>query len=149
MFKPCLSLWIVTLVFSHMAFADVYKWVDENGVTHYSQQAPKQQNAKLIKTPPPPLLNPNDAQEKVDALIKQQQEQRELAAQQQQEQQQAAEQAAIKQQNCETAKNNLTAYMNNPGRRFIDADGNVTRLKEEDRQQGIADFQKQINEYCN
>ncbi|MDF1588721.1 MAG: DUF4124 domain-containing protein [Gammaproteobacteria bacterium] len=151
MFKPYLSLfnlYLMLAIFSTNTVADVYKWVDENGQTHYSQQAPAQQKAELLKTPPPPAFNPED-QQRVDQLIKQQQQDRKARIKQQQQQQQAAEQLAIKQQNCTTAKNNLQQYQDNPGRRVADAEGNVTRLKEEDRQQRIQEFQQQVQQYCN
>jgi len=152
MFKPYFrlaSLCLMLAYFASNAAADVYKWTDENGQTHYSQQAPQQHDAKLIKTPPPPALNPDDAQQKVDQLIKQQQADREQRLEQQQQQQKAAQEIAIKQQNCTTAKHNLQQYQDNPARRVVDAEGNVTRLKEEDRQQRIQEFQQQINEFCN
>ncbi len=151
MFKPYLSLFnlgLMLAIFSTNTFADVYKWVDENGQTHYSQQAPAQHDAELLKTPPPPAFNP-DAQQKVDELIEQQQADREARIKKQQEQQKAAEELAIKQQNCKTAQHNLQQYQDNPGRRVVDAEGNVTRLKEEDRQQRIKEFQQHVQEYCN
>lgn len=151
MFKLNLSLFNVCFIFflfSVTAYADVYKWVDENGQTHYTQQAPTEQKAELLKTPPPPAFNSAD-QQRVDELIKQQQADRQANLEQKQQQQQTAEQQAIKQQNCETAKRNLQLYQDNPGRRVVDAEGNVSRLKEEDRQQGISDFQRQVEEFCN
>lgn len=151
MLKPYIGLFNLCLmfaIFSTNTVADVYKWVDENGQTHYSQQAPAQQDAELLKTPPPPAFNP-DAQQKVDELIEQQQADREARIKKQQEQQQAAKQLAIKQQNCKKAQNNLQQYQNNPSRRVLDAEGNVTKLQEEERQQRIKEFQQQVQEYCN
>jgi ParB-like chromosome segregation protein Spo0J len=152
MFKPAHSLLIAVLTgFATISttYADVYKWIDDEGVTHYSQRPPTSEKAQLIKTPPPPSLNQEEsAKERVNQLLEQQQTEREARQKQQEEQRQAAEQAEIKQQNCQTAKHNLQQFQDNPGRRYQDAEGNITRMVEEERQQRIQDFQKQINEFC-
>lgn len=56
-------LFLVLLIGVTAVSADVYKWVDQQGETHYSQSPPPQnQKAELIKAPPPPAINPADAQ---------------------------------------------------------------------------------------
>lgn len=40
--KPLLFS-LLAILFPLLAFADVYKWVDENGVVHYSEQPPPDQ----------------------------------------------------------------------------------------------------------
>lgn len=128
--------------------ADVYKWVDEQGQTHYSQTPPMEQQAEMIKAPPPPARLPEEAQQEVDQLIEQQtsarKEQQKLAD----DQKKNADQQQILAENCETAKSNLQQYQDNPGRRSTTEDGTITRLKEEERQQKIKDFQADIKEYC-
>ena len=68
--RSCLTF--VLLAFATASFADIYKWVDADGQTHYGQQAPQDQQSKLIKAPLPPAINPADAQKSVDSLMKQQ-----------------------------------------------------------------------------
>ncbi|MTI64104.1 MAG: DUF4124 domain-containing protein [Methylophaga sp.] len=143
-----LCLVSAALLLSFSVHAQIYKWVDENGQTHYSQQPPESGQAEMIDVPPPPPINPDEARDEVQELIEQQQaaEQAELEAEQQARQ--AAEQEAVREENCRIARENLRSYQNNPGRRIMDQEGNVTRLTEEDRQQKIQEFQEQVDLYC-
>ena len=142
------SLIILSATVAGTASADVYKWVDEQGQVHYSQQAPESAPAELIKTPPPPAVDPAQAQREVDALIAQQKaaEQEKQQAQQQAEQQ-AAQEAKLEKQ-CQDAKDALTAYQNHPGGRFYDENGNLQRIKEEERQQKIQELSNNIKQHC-
>jgi len=143
----CLFLFLslpVTLV-----NADVYKWVDEEGQTHYSQQAPIGQKTELLKAPPPPATLPADAQNKIDQLINEQNEARYEQKRHAVEQQQTLKQQEQQATNCKRSQENLQKFLDNPGRRYTQADGTVTRLAEEERQQRIQEFKQDINEYCN
>ena len=142
------SLIILSVTFTATASADIYKWVDDQGQVHYSQQAPESAPAELIKTPPPPPVDPAKAQREIDALIAQQEaaEQERQQAQQQAEQQ-AAQEAKLEQQ-CQDAKDALTAYQNHPGGRFYDENGNLQRIKEEERQQKIQELSNNIKQHC-
>ncbi len=151
MFIPHLRLVCLTFMlslFATAAFAEIYKWVDENGQTHYSQQAPRDIAATVIKTPPPPVIDPDIAQQQVDELIQQQGSEDQMRLDQQNHQKIAAEKLANQEKNCKIAQQQLQQYQNNPGRRIMDADGNVTRLTEEDRQQKIQESQENVTKYC-
>ncbi len=151
MFIPYLRqycLFLVLLTCATNVSANVYKWVDEDGETHYSQIPPKEQQVELIKAPPPPAIDPNKAQQQLDQLIEQQSADRKAQDEQRKQAVRSAEQENIRQQNCQTAKRNLQQYQDNPGRRSIDEDGNVVHLKEEDRQQKIKQQQQSIKEFC-
>lgn len=151
MFIPYLRQICLFLFLSSMAlagYADVYKWVDENGQTHYSQTAPENQNAEMIKAPPPPASLPEDAQQKIDTLIEQQTEARKAQEEQLAKQKQDDEQKQVLENNCNLAKSNLQVYMDNPGRRVLKEDGTVIRPTEEDRQQKIQEAKQDIKEYC-
>jgi hypothetical protein len=151
MFIPHLRLVCLTFMlslFASAAFAEIYKWVDENGQTHYSQQAPRDISATVIKTPPPPAIDPNIAQQQVDELISKQEDEDQLQLEQQNQQKIEAENIANQQKNCKIAQQQLEQYQNNPARRIMDADGNVTRLAEEERQQKILESQENVTKYC-
>ena len=137
-----------TLLLSFTVQAQVYKWVDENGQTNYSQQPPPSGQAEVVDVPPPPALNSQSAQEEIDQLIEQQKAAEEADQAAQKEAEEAAQQQAIKDENCRIARQNLRQYQDNPGRRVVDEEGNVTRLREEDRQQKMLEFQEQIDLYC-
>ncbi len=147
------GVFLCLFLFTPLAHADIYKWVDEHGQTHFSQLPPPvDQPAKIIKKPPPPATDPEAAQQELDALIKQQEKADELEAEREKQQRLEAEKAKRaeqRQQNCRTAQHNLQQYKNNPGRRFIDSEGNVTRLGEEKRQEMIKQSQQAIDQFCN
>jgi type IV secretory pathway VirB10-like protein len=130
------------------SFADIYKWVDAEGQIHYSQHAPQNQEAQLIKTPPPPTINPDDAQKPVDALIEQQTKSTKEKQERLEKLKADAEQDAIRKENCRLAQHNLQQYQNNPNRRITDANGNVTRPPQEERQNKIIEFQQYIKDNC-
>lgn len=144
--QVCLAL--LSLLISFSASAEIFKWVDENGQTHYSQSPPESGEAETIDVPPPPPIAPESDNNEVDALIEKQQadEQAELEAQEKAEQE--AEREAQLATNCQVATDNLRGYQNNPGRRVIDEDGNAARLSEEERQQKIQELQDKIDLYC-
>lgn len=134
--------------YAGITIADIYKWVDDKGQVHYSQQAPESAPAELIKTPPPPSIDPSQAQREVDALIAQQeaieqekQQAKELA------EQKAAQKAALEKQ-CQEAREARTTYQNHPGGRFYDENGNLEHIKEEDRQQKIQELSNNIKQHC-
>jgi uncharacterized protein DUF4124 len=142
----CLFLFLSSMTLT--SYADVYKWVDENGRTHYSQTAPENQNAEMIKAPPPPASLPEDAQHKIDELIEQQTESRKAQEEQLAKQQKQADQQQVLEDNCKMAQSNLQLYLDNPGRRVLKEDGTVIRPTEEDRQQKIRETKQDIKEYC-
>lgn len=143
-----LCLVMTALLLSFSVNAQIYKWVDENGQTHYSQTPPASGEAQQVDVPPPPPVDPEQAQEEVDALIEQQQAAEQAEQEARQKAEEEAEQQAIREENCRIARQNLELYQNNPGRRVQDEDGNVTRLREEDRQQKMQELQQQIDEFC-
>ncbi len=141
-----LSLLSATLLLASGVNAEIYKWVDENGQTHYTQQPPESGQAETIQVPPPPPID--DTAAEVEELIEQQEAAEKSAREAEQEQQQEAERLAAIQKNCEIAQANLKLYQDNPGRRMMDEAGNVYRLTEEERQQKIEESRQQIEEFC-
>ena len=50
MLKTLSCIWVMTvLLFTTSANAEIFKWVDANGVTHYSDKAPKKRVSKPVK----------------------------------------------------------------------------------------------------
>lgn len=138
----------VSMLLSVDAYADIYKWVDKDGQMHYAETPPADQQAQKIVTPPPPPIDPNQAQQPIDDLIMQQKADEQEQQQQQRDQAQTAEIEAQRKKNCEISRHNLQQYQDNPGRRMMDAQGNVTQLTEEMRQKKIEEMQQQIQQYC-
>jgi len=105
-------LGIGSLVFSTADAQKIYKWVDQQGVTHYSEQAPAGNRAETIpihsyraetQPPLPPALEAaSDTHEQLSA-------EQHLATQTQLP---TPEQKAVQQQNCATARQKLRALEN-------------------------------------
>ena len=125
----------------------VYKWVDAQGVTHFSAQPPQGQEASTINTAlpvpkpapaeptkPPPTFESiaNPEQAAIDAKVKQ-----DVAAKE-----------AERKKYCEEVRTNLAQLQNNPRLR-MEVEGEVRRLSEEERQARIAETQKSITDNCN
>ncbi|MGK3120900.1 DUF4124 domain-containing protein [Pseudomonas corrugata] len=117
----------------------IYKWVDAQGVTHFSAQPPEgTEAATVIKSSPPvgkPSAPPSAGtigdQKAIDEQVKQQ----------------VADQEAQLKEFCEQVRTNLAQLQNNPRVRE-DAEGELRRLTEEERRQRIDETRKQIEEHC-
>ncbi|WP_341961988.1 DUF4124 domain-containing protein [Pseudomonas sp. RC10] len=120
--------------------AQIYKWVDAQGVTHFDAQPPVGQSAQELETqkavtpPPPPPVRTESSQEQqtVDAKVKKQ-----IAAQE-----------AKRKEYCETQRTNLAQLQNNPRVRE-EVNGEFRRFTEEERQARIAEVKKSIDDTCN
>lgn len=142
----CLAL-LCSLPF--LVQAEIYKWTDDNGQVNYTQEPPADRPAEQLKAPPPPPIDPEKAQQQVEELIESQDAAEAAEAEREKAAQEAEQAEQIRAENCQTARNNLEQYQNNPGRRVMNADGEVTRPTEEERQEKIAEFQQQVDEFCN
>lgn len=134
------------LALSATASAQVYKWVDAQGNTHFGAQPPEGQDATKINTsaaqpkaaaPAPataaPLPSPTEdpAQKAIDEKVKKE----------------VAESEAQRAKYCEVTRTNLAQLQNNP-RVKTEVNGEMRRLTEEERQSQIAENQKGIAENC-
>lgn len=119
--------------------AQIYKWVDAQGVTHYDAQPPLGQHATVVVTPSPPTTNPTipknsgtiGDQQAIDRNVKKQ----------------VADQQAELKAFCEQARTNLAQLQNNPRLRE-EVEGELRRLDDTQRQERIGETQKQIAENC-
>ncbi|MBI5041562.1 MAG: DUF4124 domain-containing protein [Gammaproteobacteria bacterium] len=150
MLKANRSWWIIAtwLALTGMAQAAMYKWVDENGVTQYTQYPPPDRKTQVMVPPPPPAEDPEEAQKKLETLLQSQDEQHKAAATAEGEQTKTDEQAKLRAQNCQAARTNLQNLTTGGRKRMIGPDGVASYLADEDRQARIDAAQKQIEEYC-
>ncbi len=126
--------------------AEMYKWIDAQGVTHYSQQKPPAGvDVSAVKAPPRV-----DTESAVRALEQKQQQFKERgeaedlkAAAAKKSQQEVA----LKKSNCEKAKARVTS-MQRPRVNTVDAQGNSVRLGEDERQKRLEEAQKAAREHC-
>ena len=119
--------------------AQIYKWVDAQGVTHFDAQPPQGQEATTVVTPAPPVGKPTAPprsgaigdQQVIDNNVKKQ----------------VAEQQAQLKVFCEQARTNLAQLQNNPRLRE-ETEGGMRRLTDQQRQERIIEAQKQIADNC-
>ncbi|MGN4052675.1 DUF4124 domain-containing protein [Pseudomonas sp. SM4] len=119
--------------------AQIYKWVDAQGVTHFDAQPPPGQSSTTVQTPSPAPPKPAAMsgsgvlgdQKAIDDKVKKQ----------------VADQQAQLKQFCEQARTNLAQLQNNPRLRE-EVEGQLRRLDDAQRQERIAEAQKQIAQNC-
>lgn len=121
--------------------AQIYKWVDAQGVTHFDAQPPAGQTTQEIETqkpvtPPASIpdarANPGSEQQAADAKVKKQ----------------MASEEAKRKDYCDTQRINLAQLQNNPRVRQ-EVNGELRRFTDEERQARIAEVKKSIDDTCN
>lgn len=117
----------------------IYKWVDAQGVTHFSAQPPEGTEATTVTKSAPPPAKP--AAPPSGGVIGDQK------AIDQQVKKEIAEQQAQLKAFCEQARTNLAQLQNNPRVRE-DVEGEMRRLTDEERRLRIDETRKQIEENC-
>ena len=131
---------MVSLLISPLCTAaQIYKWVDAQGVTHFDAQPPQGQQATTVVTPSSAVSQPATVpgskaignQQDIDNTVKKQ----------------VAEQQAQLKAFCMQARTNLAQLQNNPRLRE-DVDGEMRRLSDQQRQERISETQKQIAQNC-
>lgn len=161
------KLSLLLCVLTGAAYADTYRWVDDNGIVNFAEQMPRgvpaervtkiagtgaRRTARATNNRPPPALpapvnrTPAGMPGSGPELNEEQQEMlRELQSAEAERQEQVAR---IRQDNCDRSRrvlNNLTAK---DRIRVRDDDGTERSLPEDERQQRIADAQRGIVEFC-
>lgn len=139
----CLST-LLTLTLATLAHAGMYKWVDKDGHTHYSQQPPSDANYERLnirtqspsgsssnQSSGPTYSNPTGSSDGPASNVIKQQE---------------AKGEELRQKNCEQAKKQLEVYT--VYRRVRKKDGSVVYLDDKERAKRIEDAKAAIKEFC-
>ncbi len=140
---------VCLLGFSPVSHAKMYKWVDADGNTHYTQSPPPDGTTKEDLNLPASVNLDN--KEAVKAFEDQQNKKQELAGENDKEQKlqdRSAEHTALKKENCRTAKAKLENNQNTGRIRAVDEYGNIVRATEEERQRRITEAQENIKKWC-
>ena len=124
-----------------------YRWVDENGVTHYSQRPPVEQKSVEIKPPPPPATPPDEAWKELNAKRLKLEDAREDRKEDTEQAKKEADYKKKRAEVCTAARNNLAAYEGPPGL-VQTPNGEYKRFTEEEREAKRQEARKLIQEYC-
>ena len=141
-----LTLWLAGLPGLAMS-ASVYKWTDENGVTHFGDRQPVGSKAEQVNvrsgTSSAASDNRPTPQEQLENV-----EERQAAAEEQRKET-AAEEARRKQReaNCATARSNLEIIASN-ARIRVEEDGEQRYLSPEEIAEKRAEFEEIAAENC-
>lgn len=129
-------------------FTAMYKWVDEEGNTHYTQQPPPDGIAAETVQPPPGV----DTEQAVKELTQEQEQLKKLEENRIKQEEELAKQTELdaqKKENCRISRDRLSSLQNSGRVRAVDEEGNVTRITEEEHQSRIKEVQENIKKYCN
>lgn len=142
---PLLGILLILAPLS--AHAVFYKWVDENGITQYTQSPPPSGHYQTLSSPAPavstseqqPAAAPSPRQDSASApATTPPPDDPQLQAKHQQQ----------RQQNCRLARQRLTQLENHARIRYTAADGSVRVMGEEEKQAKLVETRKMIQEMC-
>lgn len=154
MARKILVLVLLFLVVASLA-AGIYKWVDEKGVTHYSDAPPSTRKARELDIP----STPRDGAQSQGPAAKSWQEQElefrqrhaaRLEAERRQEQQDALNKrlALARKQRCIIAQQNLHVLQMQRAVYSLNEKGERVFLDDETRASEIARMKKEIETFC-
>ncbi len=137
---------ILCLLMPSLSTAEVYKWVDNDGKTNYTQLPPPpgyewetvRETASPAATPAPPAT---ELQERYEEEQKDRENDAAVAGQEKKN-------TDIRKLNCDAATRNRASLELGGNRLYKTADGEYLRLSEEERQQRIDQAKEQIKKYC-
>ena len=139
---------LCALLVTSSAYAETYRWVDENGVVSYSQTPPPSGQVETLEIRVPAGISSEEASKRLDGMRQQLEDRREDRKLAQEEKLKAKQEQQRRQQNCEAARNNLQKLEGLGNRLLKTADGEYRRLTEEERQQRMQEARKNIAENC-
>ncbi|MGB9670441.1 MAG: DUF4124 domain-containing protein [Halothiobacillaceae bacterium] len=140
--RRTIALPLLLAMLSTPCQAAIYKWVDEKGVTHYTEQPPASGKGQAIQprltTPATPAVPPAGQPVEKPATATEQTPPREVMTM-------PAEQMA---EQCQKARQRLQQLESSPRILYRGADGEMIRAPEEERQRMIDEERKRIELYC-
>ncbi|MGM0563255.1 MAG: DUF4124 domain-containing protein [Pseudomonadota bacterium] len=135
---------------ANTAWAKMYKWVDDEGQTHYTQTPPPEyaREQGSVAPPPPPSESPEKAAERFEKMRKNLQE--DIEAEQKAEEEQKESRKAAKEQadRCKKAKTWLRQLENNARLREVNEDGEYVVLDDSVRQERLDKARELVKKEC-
>ncbi len=150
LFKYGLRFSIRLILFYFVAincYAEMYKWVDAEGNTHYSEKPPAG-DVEVQTVKPPPKVDTESANKELEATKNKLKEIDKSRTKPAEDIAAENKQMEINKRNCETSRKNLASVNANPRVYSTDADGTRYKLGEEERQAKIAAAKEAIAKYC-
>ncbi|HEX5277894.1 MAG TPA: DUF4124 domain-containing protein [Fluviicoccus sp.] len=136
---------------SAIAGEDFYKWVDDKGVTHYSQNPPETAGKTSVQTVNVRTRIPHDSEQAIADLEKKRAEllkSKEDGAKKKGDDKTAASEKELNKAKCPQWKQDLEV-LQKANVSEDDGKGNVKVMSEEDKKKRIELTQKYLKDYCN
>ena len=129
--------------------AEIHKWVDEKGITHYSEFAPpnKDSNIEQITVDKTPENTKDNYQEMKKRATKEKELEEEEKRLEKMSELEKKEFEIIK-KNCSLARKNIKVLQDKSNRKFKDSKGNVTFYDDETREAKIKQAQDYVDKNC-
>ncbi len=146
---PALCGFALGLVLSVPLQADeIYKWVDEEGVTHYSQQPPPSGDATRVGVDTPSEEEVQRERQEMEEIGERLEAQREERRETEEQAREDASEREQREQRCADLRSSLEKLTENRRLLVPDGEGGVRRLPEEERRERVAERRRQIEEEC-
>jgi hypothetical protein len=146
------TLFLALALAAAPAWAQQFKWIDENGRVRYGDVPPPGVNAQRLKPPSGPASQAPAASAKKGekALTPEQafQKRREAAAKDAEKQAAADAEAQAKRENCQRAQESLRTYESGQRISRVDAKGERYYLDDAQIQQGAAQARQAVQQNC-
>jgi len=137
---------ILCLLMPSPSTAEVYKWVDNDGKTNYTQLPPPPgYESETVREAPSPGVAPAPPATELQERFEEEQKERENNAAVAGQERKNAE---IMRLNCDAATRNLAVLEQEGQRRYMNADGELLRPTDEERQKLIDQAKQQMKKYC-
>ncbi len=137
---------ILCLLMPSLSTAEIYKWVDDDGKTNYTQLPPPSgYESEIVREPSSPAVAPAPTATELQDRYEEEQKDRENDAAVTGQEKKNAD---IRQLNCDAATRNRASLELGGNRLYKTADGEYLRLTGEERQQRIDQAKEQIKKYC-
>ena len=130
---------ISCLLFQSPALSAVYKWQDEEGLTHYSDR-PNKSGAKLLSIRDNTTTEPRSIKKDDEEDVKSEPEVKKPEA--------PKISKTEKRRLCKQARADISSINNHPRAREINSKGEYIRISEKQRQKRLSSAKKKQRKYC-
>jgi len=145
-------IWMISaLMLTVTAHAEVYKWVDADGKTHFGDKAPNSAKAKTLDLPTSPRPTANAKDTSAEEIKQRQLKLLDSLNQKQEQQQKQAEKQAEKQAKTQQTCLQLRDYLRNisSGRIYsLNEKGERVYANEQEHEQEIKQAQQALDTHC-
>jgi hypothetical protein len=144
-----IALLATLLIFPLVASAELFKWVDDQGNVHYGDKPPINKNVETIA--PAARADEKEAKrlrERTQKILSQQQQRAQAQARKRAVNKKTPPSASSLKRRCNEAKSEL-AFYKKPGKHMIvDENGDLVRIKGEERKKRKQELRDIIEELC-